>query len=195
MAMIPINNNNNNNNNKNNMLLLRWCLLLLFATLLCAADVTTAFAGQPVDRKNKVDKKLPTTTTTTTTTKQQITEEVRNGIGGDELEKYLYHDDPSAVPVLEYTDARKADFFATNKRRVVKFYSPFCVRFCTKWCRRQLQVNSATACHANVFVDIIFFYTLNTRHLSYKKSSKHNQHSLIINLSNRDIAACFVRNM
>jgi hypothetical protein len=45
----------------------------------------------------------------------------------NELEKYLYHDDPSALPVFEYTDARKADFFSTDKHRVVKFYSPYCV--------------------------------------------------------------------
>jgi hypothetical protein len=93
---------------RNNMMLrlLRWCLLVL--TVLCT---TTAVSGQDDPNKGK---------RTTKTTIDDLNSSI-------ELVKYLYNDDPSAVPVIEYYDTRKADFFATDKRRVVKFYSPYCV--------------------------------------------------------------------
>jgi hypothetical protein len=45
----------------------------------------------------------------------------------NDLEKYLYLNHPEALSVVEYTEASKTSFFATDKRRVVKFYSPYCV--------------------------------------------------------------------
>ena len=171
------------------------------------ADGTTAlFAGPDVVDRNNKDEKLPTTMT-----KQQSTEV--NGIGS-ELEKYLYHDDPSAVPVLEYTDARQADFFATNQRRVlVQFYSPYCVRgllacisittekrgscvcvcvFCYTF-RRNERRAMLTFLFVCLFVDFFFFpfFLFTLSHLSSIQSTFTNKKKQI----NRDIAACFVRNM
>lgn len=82
-------------------MLFRWCLIVLL-TVLCAAIVAAASGeAEPNDTSTNND-----------------------------LEKYLYLNDPSsALPVVEYTDASKANFLATDKLRVVKFYSPYCVSF------------------------------------------------------------------